>query len=647
MKKYRNYGIIITFWLLSVCLLLVSCTAKSTKREVQPPEIIPLEVLLGNPEKASPKISPDGTKMAYLAPSEGVLNVWVRTIGKNDDMVITSDTGSGIVRYFWAEDSKHIMYLQDKEGNENWNLYRVNLEDKNVVSLTPHEEVQVRMIKYDKHHPNKMLIGMNKRDPRFHDAYLLDLENDSIKMVAENPGHILGWLADANLKIRGAYSPNQMGGSDLLVREDEESEWNKIIEWNQEDGLVSGPIKFTKNGQYIYCIDSRNANTGRLVKINASTGEIEEIIAEDSKYDVSQVMIHPDSYEIQAVAFTKERKEWKILDNSIKDDFKNIKELEEGDFSIYNRDNDDDTWLIGFANDDGPVNYYTYNRKNKQGRFLFSHKPELNEYRLNSMKPVSFTSRDGLTIHGYITYPDWKEKKKLPMVLMVHGGPWARDRWGFNPLAQWLANRGYACFQVNFRGSTGYGKDFLNAGNKEWGRKMHYDLVDAVKWAVDRKIADPEKVAIFGGSYGGYAALVGATFTPELFCCAVDICGPSNLITFIESIPPYWAPMKKMLTERIGDPETEREFLKKRSPLFKADQIQVPMLIAQGANDPRVKISESDQIVKALKENNVDYRYVVYEDEGHGLRKPSNRLEFFDIAEKFLAKHLGGRYLED
>jgi dipeptidyl aminopeptidase/acylaminoacyl peptidase len=321
-----------------------------------------------------------------------------------------------------------------------------------------------------------------------------------------------------------------------------------------------------------------------------------------------------------------------------------IGELQEGDFGLSSRDLEDRTWIVYYNVDDGPVSYYAWDRSAKTGEFMFYHKPDLAEYTLANMEPVSFESRDGLTIHGYITWPPDVPHENLPMVLNVHGGPWARDAWGYNAEAQWLANRGYACFQVNFRGSTGYGKEFLNAGDKEWGGKMHNDLVDAVEWAVAQGYADPDRVAIFGWSYGGYAALVGATFTPDLFACAVAGVGPSNLITFIETIPPYWTPLLDLFHRRVGNPETEKEFLESRSPLTKVDQIKIPMLIAQGANDPRVKQAESEQIVAAMEERGIPHEYVLFEDEGHGFLKSENRIKFYAIAEKFLADNLGGVY---
>ena len=622
-----------------LALFIFSCAATSE------PELIPRKVLLGNPVRTSPQISPDGTMMAYLAPVNDVLNVWVKTIGAEDDKAVTKDDDRGIRRYFWAADSKYIMYLQDVGGNENFRLYGVNLETDEIRDLTPFEDVQVQIVDRNKHFPNELLIAMNKENPQVHDVYHLDLTSGGLELVAKNPGNVLGWVTDANLKVRANMAATPDGGFDLMIRDNEKAQWTKLLTWDSENSMTSGPISFSKDGKYLYLIDSRDANAGRLVRFEIATGNT-EVMAEDSQYDVSDVMIHPDTYEIQAVSFTKARREWTVLDESVRGDFEAIARLDHGDYFVYDRDNADDTWLVGFTKDDGPLSYYAFDRKTKKGNFLFDNRPDLKMYTLASIEPISFKSRDGLTVYGYITYPPGKGRSNLPMVLNVHGGPWYRDTWGYNPEAQWFANRGYVCLQVNFRGSSGYGKDFINAGDREWGGKMHDDLVDGANWAIEKGIADPEKVAIYGGSYGGYAALVGAAFTPDLFCCAVDIVGPSNLSTWITSVPPYWSAARALLYKRIGNPDTEEEFLKSRSPLFKADQIKIPMLIAQGANDPRVPQPESEQIVEALKEKGIEHEYMLFEDEGHGFAKPENRLEFYAAAEKFLAKHLGGRYEE-
>ena len=606
-------------------------------------QLIPRNVLFGNPEKTSPQVSPDGTKMAYLAPVNNVLNVWVGTIGSDNFQPVTKDEDRGVRFYFWAQDNKNIMYIQDVGGNENWRLYATSLETRETRDLTPFENVQVQIIDRDKHFPNELLIGMNKENPQVHDVYHLDLTTGELTLVAKNPGNIMNWVTDAHFNVRGAVTALPDGGTELLVRDDEHSEWRKLVTWDADDSLTSGPIDFTLDGQAIYLQDSRNVNAGRLVKLNIAMGDI-TVIAEDPQYDVGNVIVHPDTHEVQAVAFNKDRNEWVVLDESILMDFDNIGGIHRGDFFIISRDNADTTWVAAFTVDNGPVPYYAYDRKSQKATFLFDNQPELNKYTLATMKPITFTSRDGLTIHGYLTLPQGEQKTDLPMVLNVHGGPWGRDAWGYRPDAQWFANRGYACLQVNFRGSTGYGKNFVNAGDREWGRNMHNDLVDAVQWTIDKGIADPKKVAIFGGSYGGYAALVGATFTPDLFCCAVDIVGPSNLNTLIRTIPPYWSTFLATFHKRVGNPDTEEEFLNSRSPLFRVDQIKIPILIGQGANDPRVKEAESEQIVEAMKSKGIDYEYMLFPDEGHGFAKPENRLKFFAAAEKFLAKHLGGRY---
>ncbi len=607
-------------------------------------KLIPRSVLFGNPIKTSPRVSPDGKRMAYLAPVNNVLNVWVGSVG-GDFQPVTQDTERGIRAYTWAHDNKHILYIQDMGGNENWHLYATNLATKETRDLTPFENVQARVIDSDKHFPNELLIGLNKDNPQAHDVYHLDLPSGELTLVAKNPGNVAGWVTDTQFKVRGAVTAQPDGGLELLVRDSEQSEWRKILAWSADDALNSGPAGFTRDGQSLYLEDARNANASRLVKLNLATGDL-TLIAEDPQYDVGSVMMHPDTYEVQAVAFNRDRVEWTILDESIQLDFDRIRDIHQGDFSLVSRDNADSTWLVAFNVDDGPILFYAYSREEQSATFLFDSRPELSKYTLASMQPLAFTSRDGLTVHGYLTLPAGVDAKNLPLVLNVHGGPWARDAWGYNPEAQWFANRGYACLQVNYRGSTGYGKDFINAGNCEWGRNMHNDLVDAVQWAIAQGIADPQRVAIYGGSYGGYAALVGATFTPDLFCCAVDIVGPSNLITLIRSFPPYWATALASFYKRVGNPDTDEEFLKSRSPLFKADQIKIPMLIAQGANDPRVKQAESEQIVEAMKSKGIDYEYMLFPDEGHGFAKPENRIKFYAAAEKFLAQHLGGRYEE-
>ncbi len=606
------------------------------------PEIIPRTALFGNPERVSPQISPDGKHMAYVAPAEGVLNLCLRTTGNNDDRVLTDDKDRGIRSFFWAGDSQHLLYVQDKGGNENWRLYGLDIDSGEIKDYTPFENVQTQILQRDKHHPEELLIAMNKDNPQLHDVYHLHLGNGELQKVAENPGNMVGWLADADFKVRGGVAAQPDGGMHLLYRADHDAPWETLIEWGIEDSLNSSPSHFSRNGKFMYLLDSQNVNAARLVKLNVETRE-RHVLAQDEHYDVSGMFLDPDTYEVQAANFTRARSEWEILDPAIAEDFAFLEAYNHGDFSLINRDDANTTWVIAFDFDNAPGKYYVYDRAQKDMRFLFTHNSALEGYTLANMEPMSYTTRDGLTVHGYVTYPVGLERENLPMVLYVHGGPWWRDEWGYDPNAQWLANRGYVCLQVNYRGSTGYGKTFLNAGDREWGGKMHEDLIDAVEWAVNEGGVDREKVAIYGGSYGGYAALVGATFTPDVFRCAIDMVGPSSLITLIESFPPYWSSMLNNFKKRVGDPDTESDFLKSRSPLYKVDQIQIPLFIAQGANDPRVTQQEADQIVKVLEEKGLDYKYQLFEDEGHGLAKPENRMKFFEAVESFLAEYLGGR----
>jgi dipeptidyl aminopeptidase/acylaminoacyl peptidase len=611
-------------------------------REPQDVPIIPREVLFGNPAKASPQISPDGTKIAYLAPDAGVLNIWVGSVSKEDYRPVTQDRDRGIRVYFWAHDGKHIIYLQDVGGDENWRLFGVDLATGSEADLTPFEGVQVQVVHRDKHHPDDLIIAMNKEDVTVHDAYRLDLTSGKLTLAAKNPGNVTGWVVDADLAVRGAMAATDDGGFDLLVRDTMADDWRTLVSWNADDALTSGPVGFTRSGTSMYLLDSRAVNAAPLVRIDIVSGDV-EVLAWDEQFDVGDVLVHPDTYEVQMVSFARSRVEHHVLDPSIEEDVEAIKRLNPGDFAIYSRTHDDSTWLIGFNEDSRPFSYYVFDRRTRSGKFLFYGRPELANYTLARMEPISLQSRDGYTIHGYLHLPVGSACKSLPTVLLVHGGPWHRDVWGYDPEGQWLANRGYAVLQVNFRGSTGFGKEFLNAGDREWGGKMHDDLVDAVRSIIGQGVTDPNRIAVYGGSYGGYAALVGATFTPDLFACAVDIVGPSNLLTFIETIPPYWSAYKAMLHKRVGDPATEEEFLRSRSPLFHADNIKIPILIAQGANDPRVKQSESEQIVAVMEQKGIDHNYMLFPDEGHGFAKPENRFKFYAAAERFLALHLGGR----
>jgi dipeptidyl aminopeptidase/acylaminoacyl peptidase len=597
---------------------------------------IPLEVLLGNPDKAAPQVSPDGKQLTYVAPLDGVLNLWLGTVG-GDFEPITHDTDRGISGYMWCHDNKHLIYVQDNGGDENWHIYTIDLESREIVDRTPFEGVQAGIVAHERKYPNELLIRLNKDNPQLHDIWHLTLDTGELRKVAENPGFV-GWAVDQDLKVRGAVAPQADGGMSLVVRDDESSEWRQFVNFAAEDAMIAGPVGFTADGNGMYILSSIGANAARLVVKDIATGD-ERVIAEDPMYDCVNVTLEPVTRKPQIAWFLKETVEYQVLDPSIQADVDAITQIQTGEFAIADRDHADETWLIAFDSDVGPVRFYAYDRRTKTAEFLFAHRPELETYDLAAMEPFEFKARDGLEVHGYLSFP-LGERSNLPTVINVHGGPWYRDSWGLDAEAQWLANRGYLCIQVNFRGSLGYGKDFVNAGDREWGGAMQDDVSDAVQWSIDQGYTDPARVCIYGGSYGGYAALAGATFTPELYRCAVAMCGPANLKTFIESIPPYWTPMIAMFRKRVGDPETEGEFLWSRSPLSKVDNIKGPMLIAHGANDPRVKLAETEQITSAMRAKGIDHELVVFDDEGHGFVKPPNRLRFYELTETFLSKHL-------
>jgi dipeptidyl aminopeptidase/acylaminoacyl peptidase len=605
-------------------------------------QLIPREVLFGNPEKASPRISPDGTRIAWLAPVDGVLNVWVAHLGADDAAPVTNDTDRGIRDYRWAHDDRHLLYVQDLGGDENWHLYAVDLDSGETRDLTPFDGVQAQLVATDKRFPDHVLVGLNKDNPQLHDVYRADLDSGRLELVAPNPGFV-GWVADAELRVRCGVAATPDGGLSVMVRDDGEGEWRQAVLVGQEDALGTSPIGFSRDGASLLLVSSEEANAARLVRLDLAGG-VRKVLFEDPRYDVQDVVLHPDTREPEMVAVQRDRLDLVALDPSLVDELAAIRAVHPGDVAFLGRDHADRTWLLAFTADDGPVSFYAWDRATHDATFLFVHRPELQHYQLATMEPFSYTARDGLEVHGYVSFPPGADRSGLPTVLKVHGGPWWRDAWGFEPEAQWLANRGYLCVQVNFRGSTGYGKAFLNAGDRQWGAAMHDDLVDAVRCVVEQGWADPARVAIYGGSYGGYAALVGATFTPDLFRCAIDIVGPSNLKTLIESVPPYWKPMVSLFHTRVGNPETEADFLWSRSPLSRVDQIRIPVLIVQGANDPRVKQAESEQIVAAMRDKGIPYDYMLFEDEGHGFAKPGNRLRFYAEAERFLAEHLGGRH---
>ncbi len=630
--------------------------------------LIPRRVLFGNPEKAMARMSHDGKRLAYLAPVDGVLNVWV---GPIDDpsaaKPVTHEKDRPIEGYSWAYTNKHILYSQDDKGDENYHVYAVNLDTGETKDITPLEKTDAQSGKEKDtgeepkkvraeingeswRTPEQIVIGLNERDPQYHDLFLVNINTGEHKLLEKNPEYS-GFLLDEDNKVRFATKMNADGG-EVLLKPDGKGGWEDFIKIGMEDGLTTSAAGFDKSGDVLYFIDSRGRDTGALKTIDLKTGK-EKLIAENALADVGGIMAHPTENNIQGVSFTYDRTKWQFFDPAAEEDYHQLKKVADGEIQIVSRTLDDKKWLVAFLMDDGPVRYYYYDRETKKPKFLFSNRKDLENQPLQKMHPVIIQARDGLKLVSYLTLPPGSDPKgtgrpdkPLPMVLDVHGGPWARDAWGLDPEHQLWANRGYAVLSVNYRGSTGFGKKFANAGNKEWAGKMHDDLLDAVDWAVKEKIADPTKIAIVGGSYGGYATLVGLTFTPEVFACGVDEVGPSNLITLLQTIPPYWKPEIELFRKRVGDDSTTegKKFLESRSPLSKVDNIKRPLLIGQGKNDPRVNVNEANQIVYAMQEKHIPVTYVLFPDEGHGFARPENEMAFNAVSEAFLAKILGGRY---
>ena len=649
------------FLFLGSILILTSCAKEEP--------LLSRKVLFGNPDKSALKISPNHQMISYLAPLNDVLNVWVAPVDNPEKAVaVTNDTLRGIRIYFWSYNNEQILYLQDLGGDENWQLHAVNVNTKEDKNLTPFEEIigpdgqpvtmpdgrklrpRANMQEVSYKYPNEILIGLNTRNPQYFDIYKLNIISGELNMIQQND-RFAGFQTDNDYNVRYALENTPDGGMEIFIP-DGKNGWKTFDKIPMEDALTTSPIDFNKTGDILYMIDSRQRNTAALIAVTLTTGE-KELIYENPRADLSNIMIHPTEKTIEAAASDYLRTEWEIFDESIKPDMEYLKGITEGDMNVIDRSLDDNLWAVSYVKDDGPVYYYLYDRAAKKAKFLFTNRKNLEDAKLAKMSPVIIKSRDGLNLVSYLTLPygsssenDYHPSKPLPMVLFVHGGPWARDSWGYNSYHQWLANRGYAVLSVNFRGSTGLGKNFINAANMEWGTKMHDDLIDAVNWAVEEGIAQKDKIAIMGGSYGGYSTLIGLTFTPDVFACGVDIVGPSNLLTLMETIPPYWLPMINMFATRVGDYRTEagKKFLESRSPLFFVDKINKPLLIGQGANDPRVKQSESDQIVKAMQEKNIPVTYVLYPDEGHGFARPENKMSFNAVTEIFLSQFLGGRF---
>jgi dipeptidyl aminopeptidase/acylaminoacyl peptidase len=609
--------------------------------------LIPRAQLFGNPTRAQGQISPDGRWLSWLAPERGVLNIWVAPVGDmRGARVITADRQRGVRFHAWANSSAFVLYIQDEGGTEDWHVYAVPVAGGPARDLTPLGGVNARIQELGFDEPNVIAVALNDRDKAWHDIYRIDIATGARELLYENRQELAEIVLDRQLRPRLAVKTREREGGHIVFRI-VGAELEPIMVVEHEDDLTTRPVGFTHDGATLYWISSVGRDKAALLARDWPLGS-DRLLAEHPKADISRVMTNPRTRVVEAVGAQHLTLDWIALDEGIATDLKRLQSALPGEVEVADRTLDDSRWIIAAGAAEAPTTYHLYERGSGLISELFASRPELKIYRLAPMRGVSISARDGLELVSYLTLPKEarpRPKAPLPMVLLVHGGPWARDAYGFNPHHQWFADRGWATLSVNFRGSIGFGKAFINAGDLEWGRKMHEDLLDAVGWAVKEGIADLARVAIMGGSYGGYATLVGLAFTPGVFCCGVDIVGPSNLETLLATIPPYWAAFFENLARRVGDPRTEagRALLRERSPLHAAGAIAKPLLIGQGANDPRVKQAESDQIITAMRAKGLPVTYALYPEEGHGFAVPENRISFFAIAEAFLAAHLGGR----
>lgn len=615
-------------------------------------KLIPREHLFGNPTKTSGMISPDGKWLSWLAPKDGVMNVWMAPVSAPDDgKAMTAATDRPIQQYFWAGDSASLLYIQDKAGDENYLLYGIDIASGKERLLTDFENTRIDIIGSSETQRDTILVGLNNRDARFHDVHRLNLNSGELTLVLENNGYA-GFLADDTLTLRMAIAPNAAGGMDFFTITDGEIAAEPRESSGLEDSLTTQPAGFTADGSTLYWIDSRGRDTAALIAQDMASGE-KTIIAENDRADIGGAMTNPKTGAIEAYSFTYLTTEWTAIDPAVSASLDWLGEQLQGEFGVSSRTEEDDIWIVWNDPVTAPSQTYIYDRTAGTLTDFYTGRPELLGAPLQPMHCRELTARDGLTLPSYLTLPpasgsnaDGVPDAPVPMVLLVHGGPWARDDFGYNGYHQWLANRGYAVLSVNFRGSTGFGKSFISAADLQWGKAMHDDLIDAVNWAVESGITNADSVAIMGGSYGGYATLAGLTFTPDVFACGVDIVGPSNLETLLATIPPYWEPLIAQFHERMGDPRTEEglAMLKERSPLNSAGNIIKPLLIGQGANDPRVNQAESDQIVNAMKAKDIPVTYVLFPDEGHGFANPANNIAFNAVTENFLANNLGANH---
>ncbi|MCZ7609760.1 MAG: S9 family peptidase [Ignavibacterium sp.] len=626
--------------IISGLIMVFSFSLFSQQTEVP---LIPMKDFFRNPEKRSFQISPDGNYLSFMQPVNSRMNVFIQKIGDEQITQITFATERDIAGYFWKGNNR-IIYIQDSKGDENFRLYAVDRDGKNQKDLTPFEKVRAGIVDDLEDNAAEMLIQLNKNNPQVFDVYRINVNTGDMKIVGQNPGNITGWQTDHDGKLRAATTTDGVN-TGILYRDNEDQEFKTLITTTFKETLA--PIFFTFDNKNLYMASNIGRDKAAIVEYDIANNKEIRVLYENPDYDVESLSYSKKRKVITFASYLGWKQEYHFFDKTTEDEYNFLaSKLPGKQIAVVGANKNEDKFLVRTYSDKSLGSYYFFDAKTKDVKKLSDVSPWLNEDYLADQKPITYKSRDGLTIHGYLTLPKGVEPKNLPVVVNPHGGPWARDAWGFNPEVQFLANRGYAVLQMNFRGSTGYGKEFWEISFKQWGKTMQDDISDGVKWLINQGIADPKRVGIYGGSYGGYATLAGLTFSPELYACGVDYVGVSNLFTFQNSIPPYWAPMKEMLYEMVGNPEKDSLLLYDASPVFHVDKIIAPLFIAQGAHDPRVNKNESDQMVEALKKRGIDVPYMVKDNEGHGFRNEENRFDFYGAMEQFFFKYLGGRAAE-
>ena len=623
--------------LFSVLGLLHACSNNTKMTEKAP--IVPMKDFFKNPDIAYFMLSPLGDKIAFTKPYKNRMNVFTSSLNGKDTNQITFIEDRDIQGYFWKTNNR-IIYVRDNGGDENFHLYAVDADGKNQKDLTPFDKVNVQIVDDLEENENEVLIGMNKENPELFDVYRLNINTGALTLEAKNPGGVSGWITDHNGVVRAATQSDGVN-SILLYRENASQAFKPVLTTSFKESV--NPLFFTFDNKYVYASSNLGRDKSAIVKFDIANGKEMELMFEHPEVDVSQLSYSNKRKVLTQINYTTAKTETKYLDKETEQIDAKLKEKlgDKYEIMITSSNRNEDKLLVRTISDRSLGTSYFYDVAKNELTKIAERAPWLNENDMCEMKPISFKSKDGLTINGYLTLPKGVEAKNLPMVVNPHGGPWARDEWGWNPEVQFLANRGYAVLQINFRGSTGYGRKFWEASFKQWGKTMQQDITDGVEYLVKEGIADAKRVAIYGASYGGYATLAGLTFTPDLYACGIDYVGVSNLFSFMKTIPPYWKPYLDMMYEMVGNPTKDSALMREASPVFHVDKIKAPLFIAQGANDPRVNKAESDQVVEALKKRKVDVEYMVKENEGHGFGNEENQFDFYEAMEKFLAKHIG------